>query len=193
MNVVIYSRLGDLLRVQGLSVGELRDRIATRFGPAIDVWALDRLTRGERVRGPDFELGGAAAVVLDVGLDDVFVVRADIEDASGTNTSDTDDALNPEQDRRMEELFTLQGERPLTDEERSELHALVTAYGQAAYDQGVERIARARGIPVDLVRAELADERARAADWYHDLEAEPARREALVQDALERQRTRAVG
>ena len=193
MSVMIYSRLGDVLRVQGLSVGELRDRIATRFGLAIDVRALDRLTRDERVHGPDFELGGAAAVVLDVGLDDVFVVQADVKDAHGTNMSDTDDGLDPEQDHRMEDLFTLQEERPLTDEERDELHALVAAYGQAAYEQGVERIARARGVPVDMVRAEFADERTRAAAWYHDLEAEPARREALVQDALERQRTRAVG
>jgi len=51
----------------------------------------------------------------------------------------------------------------------------------------------ARGVPTDVVRAELADERARAATWYHDLELDPARRDTLVQEALERQRARASG
>jgi len=60
------------------------------------------------------------------------------------NMSDMDDAPDPERDRRIEELFTLRSERPLTDEERTELHAIVAAYGQAAYEQGVERLARAR-------------------------------------------------
>lgn len=189
MSVMIYSRLGNLLRVRGLSVRELQDRIATRFGPALDVREIDRLTRDERVHGPDFELGGAAAVVLDVGLDDIFVVEADVDNTPGMNASDLDDGSDPERDHRMEELFTLRGERPLTDEERSELHALVAAYGQATYERGVERIARERGIPIDMVRAELADERERAAAWYHDLEADPTRRETLVQDALERQLT----
>ncbi len=109
------------------------------------------------------------------------------------NMSEADDAPDPERDRRIEELFTLRSERPLTDEERTELHAIVAAYGQAAYEQGVERLARARGVPTDVVRAELADERARAATWYHDLELDPARRDTLVQEALERQRARASG
>ncbi len=194
MNIVIYSRLGDLLRLQGLSVGDLKDRIATRFGPTVDMRALDRLTRGGQAHGPDFELGGAAAIVLDVGLDDVFVVHSPSEtNRASPDAGEPEEDIDPEAAYRMQAIFAHRSQRPLTEEEQVELHALVAAYGQATYERGVQRIARERGVAVDVVRAELADERERAATWYHELEADPARRASLVREALERQRARAAG
>ena len=45
MSIMVYSRLGDLLRVRNLTVRDLRHRIAARFGPALDTRTLERLAR----------------------------------------------------------------------------------------------------------------------------------------------------
>jgi hypothetical protein len=49
MGVVVYSRLGDVLRARNLSVDDLQRHIAAHFDLATDTRTLDRLTRGERV------------------------------------------------------------------------------------------------------------------------------------------------
>lgn len=73
MGVMVYSRLGDVLRARNLTVDDLRRQIATRFNLAVDTRTLDRMTRDEQARRPDLEIAAAAAA-LDLGLDDVFLV-----------------------------------------------------------------------------------------------------------------------
>jgi len=193
MGVMVYSRLGDVLRARNLSVDDLRRQIASRFNLAVDARTLDRLTRDERVRRPDVEIAAAAAA-LDVGLDDIFLVDAvptDGESVVGVDMSDDeeDDVLAPEQSRRLSDLFDLRGRRPLTDDERAELDALVGAWGRAFSEREFSEVARRRGIPVEQVRAESLAETERVLAWWKDVEADPARREEVVRDARERRRT----
>ena len=47
MGVTVYSRLGELLRARDLTVADLQNRIAARFGLAVDARTLDRLAREE--------------------------------------------------------------------------------------------------------------------------------------------------
>jgi len=194
MGVMVYSRLGDVLRARNLSVDDLRRQIASRFNLAVDARTLDRLTRDERVRRPDVEIAAAAAAALDVGLDDIFLVDAvptDGESVVGVDMSDDeeDDVLAPEQSRRLSDLFDLRGRRPLTDDERAELDALVGAWGRAFSEREFSEVARRRGIPVEQVRAESLAETERVLAWWKDVEADPARREEVVRDARERRRT----
>src|SRR5256885_7171090 len=72
MGVTVYSHLGELLRARNLTVADLQDRIAARFGLAVDARTLERLARSDRIRRPDLEVAGAVASVLDIGLDDIF-------------------------------------------------------------------------------------------------------------------------
>jgi len=195
MGIMVYSRLGDVLRARNMSVDDLRRQIAARFDLAVDARTLDRMTRDERVRRPDVEIAAAAA--LDVGLDDIFLVEAmlaDNEGAVGTDeANEEDDVLAPEQSRRLSALFDLRGQRPLTDDERAELDALVGAWGRAVSEREFAEVAHRRGIPVEQVRADSLAETERVLAWWKDVEADPARREEVVRDARERQRTRRAG
>lgn len=200
MSVAVYSRLGDLLKIRGLSVEELQSRIAARFGLAVDAGALGYLMRDNPVRGLDMEAAGAAAAALDIDLGEVFVVDVVPATDGGTEHVDNsagdgageDDVLDPEQARRLRQLYTIQGRRALTDDEWAEMDALVAEYGRRAYERGVRAIAERDGLPVERVMADLAAERDRAAAWYQELEADPTRRAALVREAVERQRARAI-
>ncbi len=194
MGVMVYSRLGDLLRARHLTVDDLQRQIAARFDLAVDARTLDRLARDERVRRPDVEIAAAAAAVLDARLDDIFAVDALPMGEDGSIWTDRvveeEDVLPPEQSRRLSELFDLRGRRPLTDEERAELDALVGAWGRAVSEREFGEVARRRGIPVEQVRAESLAEIERVLAWWKDVEADPARRAEVVCDAQERRRTR---
>jgi len=178
MGVMVYSRLGDLLRAHHLTVGDLQRQIATRFGLAVDARTLDRLARDERVRRPDVEIAAAAAV-LDARLDDIFAVDVLPLNEDGPIGTDRvveeEDILPPEQSWRLSELFDLRDWRPLTDEERAELDALVGEWGRAISEREYTEVAHRRGISVEQARAESLAEIERVLAWWKDVEADPAR------------------
>jgi len=195
MGVMVYSRLGDVLRARNLSVDDLRRQIAARFGLAVDARTLDRLARAERVRRPDLELAAAAAEALDVSLNDVFAVEtvpADDGASLPDDLVDEEDILDPAQSRRLQKLFDLQDRRSLSEDEQAEMRALVAEYGRRVYDRGVRGIAVKRGLPVDQVRAEVTVDLERMIAWRRELEADPARLEALIGESRERRRTRGL-
>ena len=196
MGVMVYSRLGDLLRARQLTVDDLQRQIAARFGLAVDARTLDRLARDERVRRPDVEIAAAAATVLDVRLDDIFAVDALPLGEDGTIGTDQraeqEDVLPPEQSQRLSDLFDLRDRRPLTDDERAELDALVGAWGRAVSEREYTEVARRRGIPVEQVRAESLAEIERVLAWWKEVEADPPRRAEVMRDAQERRRTRSA-
>jgi transcriptional regulator with XRE-family HTH domain len=178
MGVTVYSRLGDLLRARNLTVADLQDRIAARFGLAVDARTLDRLARSERVRRPDLEVAAAVASVLDIGLDDLFAVDAVPLGAEDTTDSydpaEGDDILAPEQSRRLSELFDLRDRRSLTEEEQVELNALVAAWGRAVNERGIHELAARRGVPVEQMRAEVLADVERALAWWREAQANQA-------------------
>jgi len=195
MGVMVYSRLGDVLRARNLSVDDLRRQIAARFGLTVDARTLDRLARAERVRRPDLELAAAAAEALDVSLNDVFAVEtvpADDGASLPDDLVDEEDILDPAQSRRLQKLFDLQDRRSLSEDEQAEMRALVAEYGRRVYDRGVRGIAVKRGLPVDQVRAEVTVDLERMIAWRRELEADPARLEALIGESRERRRTRGL-
>jgi len=195
MSVMVYSRLGDLLRTQNLTVSDLQRHIAARFGWMVDARTLDRLTRGERVRQPDMATATAAAATLDVTLDDILLFLVDVmpmgdEGEIGTDRTDDeeDDVLAPEQSRRLSDLFDLRSQRPLIDAERAELDALVGAWGRAVSERGFHDLARRRSVPVEQVRAEALADVDRALAWWRAVQADPARLKAVVREARDRWR-----
>jgi transcriptional regulator with XRE-family HTH domain len=195
MSVMVYSRLGDLLRVRNLTVSDLQRQIAARFGLTVDTRMLERLARAERVRRPDLEVAAAAAAVLDVSLNDVFAVEAvpvDDEDAPGASNAE-DDILDPNQSQRLQALFDVRERRPLTPDEQAEMRALVAEYGHRVHERGVRELAERRNLAVEQVRAEVAADFERALAWWDEVQADPARLEALVNEARERQQAHADG
>jgi len=197
MSVMVYSRLGDVLRARNLTVGDLQRQIAARFDFAVDARTLDRLARDERVRRPDMEIAAAAAAALDARLDDIFAIdalpRGD-EDATGADKPhEADDVLSPVQSRRLSELFDLQDDGRLTATERIELDALVAAWGRAVNEQGIRDLAARRGVPVEEMRAEVLADVDHALVWWRAVQDDPARLETVVNEAREQQQTRIVG
>lgn len=197
MGIAVYSRLGDVLRNQDLTVSDLQRRIAARFGLAVDVRTLDRLARADRVRRPNLEIVAAAASVLGVGFDDIFVVRTTSAETNGPSIGrardEEEDVLDPDQSRRLEDLLEAQDWRTLTGDEHAELRELVAEWGHRANEQALRDIAAKRGQPIEQVRADVAVDLDRALVWWEEVQADPARLEALVEEARESQRVRAVG
>ncbi len=194
MSVMVYSRLGAVLRGKNMTVSDLARAITERFGLEVDERTLDRLTQTARVRRPDIELAGAAAAALDVGLDDVFAVEAVpiTEESTDAESAEKESVLTPAERQRLRQLYEQQGRRALTEDEWAEMDALVAHYGRLVYEQGVRDIATARGLPVEQARADLVAELERALAWRRQLDADPARKQALVEEARVRQRSRAV-
>jgi len=196
MSVMVYSRLGDLLRTRNLTVDELQRQIAARFGRTVDVRTLDRLARAERVRRPDLELAAAAAEALDASLNDVFAVKTSPVGDSGPFADelvDEEDILDPRQSGRLQKLFDLRDRRPLNEDEQAEMRALVAEYGRRAHEQGVRAIAQQRQVPLEQARAEIAEDFERRLAWWDKVQADPARLQALVDEALEHRRERLHG
>jgi len=146
------------------------------------------------------ELAAAAAESLGVSLNDIFAVEtAPADDAIEPDgdglagADEEDDVLDPDQSRRLQSLYDRQNRRSLTEAERSEMDELVAVWARGVYERGVRGIAATRGQSVEQVRAELAAERDRILTWRRDLDADPVRLEALINEARERQRARASG
>ena len=197
MSVMVYSRLGDVLRTRNLTVDDLQRRIAARFDFAVDARTLDRLARDKRVRRTDMEIAAAAAAALDARLDDIFAIDAlpsGDEDAIGADKPhEEDDILSPVQSRRLSELFDLQDDGRLTAPERIELDALVTTWGRAANERGIRDLAARRGVPVEEMQAEVLADVDRALVWWRAVQDDPARLETAVNEAREQQQARIVG
>jgi len=198
MSIIIYSRLGDLLRARNLTVRDLRHRITARFGPALDTRTLERLARAERVRRPDLEVAAATADVLGVSLNDVFAVEAvPVNDEDVTVSTDNatvsskdaeSDVLDPVQSHRLETLRNLQDRRSLTPDEQVEMQALVAEWGRRAHEQGLHELALERNLPLEQVRTEVAADFERRLAWWEEVQGDPARLDALVNEAREYQR-----
>ncbi len=201
MSVMVYSRLSDLLRTNNLTVRDLQQQIGDRFGLAVGMRTLERLARGDRVRRTDLEVVAAVAETLGVGLNEIFAVEtapvsADLENEGEREMDIPDveehDVLDPEQSRRLQSLYNRQHRRALTEAEWAEMDELVAAWGRGVYEQGVHSIAAKRGQPVEQVRAELAADLEQKLAWRRELEANPARLQALIDESRERQRARAT-
>ncbi len=193
VSVMVYSRLGDLLRTRNLTVSDLQHQIAARFGRTVDARTLDRLARAERVRRPDLEVAATAAEALDVSLNDVFAVETAPANAGEPAMDDLaaeEDILDPAQSRRLQKLFDLQDRRSLSADEQAEMRALVAKYGRRVHEEGVRRIAEQGHLPLEQARAEIAEDFEQRLAWWAEVQADPARLQALVDEALERRRER---
>jgi len=193
VSVMVYSRLGDLLRTRNLTVSDLQHQIAARFGRTVDARTLDRLARAERVRRPDLEVAATAAEALDVSLNDVFAVKtapANAGEPPMDDLADEEDILDPAQSRRLQKLFDLQDRRALSADEQAEMRGLVAEYGRRVHEQGVRRIAEQRHLPLEQARAEIAEDFEQRLAWWAEVQADPVRLQALVDEALERRRER---
>jgi len=201
MSVMVYSRLSDLLRANNLTVRDLQQQIADQFGLAVGMRALEQLARGDRVRRADLEVAAAVAETLGVSLNEIFAVETapvstglENEGEREMDMSDVeeDDVLDPEQSRRLQSLYNRQHRRALTEAEWAEMDELVAAWGRGVYERGVRDIAAQRGQPVEQVRTELAADLEQKLAWRRELEANPARLQALIDEARARQRARAT-
>lgn len=194
---MVSSRLGDVPRNQGLTAHDLRQRIAARFELVVDARALDRLAQADHVYRPNLRIAAAAADILGVGLDDLFVLKTTtVDDVDGLEPEraldEKDDYLDPVQSLRLEDLFEAQDWRDLTNDERAELRSLTAAWGRRASEQALRDTTARRGQPLEQVRADVAADLDRALAWWTDVQADPTRLEALVAEAHANQQARAV-
>lgn len=197
MSVVVYSRLGDLLRSSNLTVEQLRGLIAARTGLQVDMRSLMGLAGDGRVARPDVEIAGAAAAALDVPLDDLFDVRVSPESedsrgwhatGEGSGMKGIDALLDPEWRGRLEAILaTVDGdEEALKPAERAEVDRLRTAIAGAVVNGGLHDIADRRGVPVERVRAEIMVAAAQSSARWKSLQADPALMAVAVREAKTR-------
>jgi len=104
-----------------------------------------------------------------------------------------EDILDPRQSRCLQKLFDLRDRRPLSEDEQAEMRALVAEYGRRVHEQGVRDIAQQRQVPLEQARVEIAEDFERRLAWWDKVQADPARLQALVDEALELRRERLHG
>lgn len=187
MSVVVYPRLSELLREKNVTTADLTHDIEERLGLRVSRHTLERLTSAAPIRHADLELAGAVANVLGVELNDIFTIEA-----TPAADDEEDEVLDPNQSRRMRELYDRQGQRALTDDERTELDGLVAAYGHRLHERRMREFAQRRGIPIEQAEREAAADLAEALDWWQEVQSDPARLEALVADAVARRDASAI-
>ena len=175
MSVLVYPRLAALLHARNLTVADLAREIDARFGLTVTPRALQRLTQATPIQRADLEVAGAAAAVLGVELSDIFAVEA-IPIPSQVD----ENLLNPDQARRLQALYRRQERALLTDEEWAELAELVAVHGHRLHEWRMRDLARQRDISIEHAEQETAASLAEALTWWRDLQAEPARLEALI-------------
>ncbi len=184
MTVAVYPRLDELLRERNLTIADLKRQIQERYGLELDSRTLDRLARPEPVQHTDLTIAGAAAMILGVGLGDLFAIEANPIGVSPL--LEDDDYLDADQAQRMQVLLDLEDERPLSEHEQRELDALVDEYGRQFCERMDHKIAEKLGVPVEQVRREANERIARASAWWQEIEANPRRRRAFVARAKRR-------
>lgn len=172
MSVAVYPRLAELLRERNLTVAELERQIRERFGLAVNVKTLYRLTQSTPVQRADLAIAGATATILGVGLDDLFMVDAH----PGEDHSEAElHILGAADSQRMAALVERQAHGLLTAEEWDELEQLVATYGRLLHERRVWEVARKQGRPLEQVRREMEESLAQAAEEWRAMEADPAR------------------
>lgn len=159
MSVVVYPRLGELLRSRNLSVAELERQIEQRYGLPVDPKTLYRLAHDEPVQRADLAVAGAAAAILGVDLGDLFEVEAVPVDEG----EEVD--MDPAESRLLAELLDHPGRRRLSRAERRELDALVDAYHRRLHELRLRQIAELRGITVEEARREVQASLQEALAW----------------------------
>jgi len=188
MGVSVYPRLGELLHARRLTVVELERQIERRFGLSVDPKTLYRLTAADPIQRADLEIAGAVAAVLGVGLGDLFDVHA-------IPTEDDEHAaadLDPDQSRRLGELFDRQAHSALSQAEQDELDALVTEYGRRLHERRLHEIADQRGISLEEARAMSSAGLADALAWWQAFEETPNHRADIAARTGRRRRGRAT-
>src|SRR4051812_2188992 len=105
-----------------MTVADLERQMGERFGLEGDRRALQRLTYTEPVERVDLGMVGAAAVVLGVGLGDLFELEvATGGEAGGAEIGD----LGPDQSRKLAALLDRRARQGLSKAEDVELEGLV--------------------------------------------------------------------
>lgn len=170
MSVVVYPRLAALLRERNLTVAEIERQLKERFGLAVNVKTLYRLTQATPIQRADLEIAGATATLLGVGLDDLFTIDAHPEDRG-------DEAdlhiLAPADGRRLAVLVERQAHGLLTEEEWHEMEQLVATYGHLLHERRVRELARKQGRPIEQVRREMEESLAQALGEWRAIEDDP--------------------
>jgi len=113
MSVMVYPLLGELLQGRRMTVIDLAREIARQYGITAERASLERLMQPVPIHRADMTVAGAVAKVLDVGLDDLFDVRAvrDGQDGEG------EEYLNQSETRILTYLFDCQGQGVITEDE----------------------------------------------------------------------------
>lgn len=102
------------------------------------------------------------------------------------------DILDPDQSRRLHELYDQQGRRSLMDDEWVELESLVAAYGHRLHERRMRELAQRHGISVEQAERDTAADLADALDWWQEVQSDPDRLQALVADAKARRDASAI-
>jgi hypothetical protein len=162
MSVAVYPLLGALLRDRNMTITDLEREVARQYGITAERGTLERLMQPVPIHRADMDVAGAVAKALNVGLDDLFDVRA-VRDGQGVESTDY---LSPSDTQALTRLFTRQDEGLITDDEQQRLDALVAKQAQLVTEQWLRQIAAAQHRTLEDVSAEIdADVQRAHKEW----------------------------
>ncbi len=179
MSVMVYPLLGELLQGRRMTVIDLAREIARQYGITAERASLERLMQPVPIHRADMTVAGAVAKVLDVGLDDLFDVRAvrDGQDGEG------EEYLNQSETRILTYLFDCQGQGVITEDEQVRLDALVAKQARLVTEQWLRRIAADQHRTVEDVRAEIDADVQKAHKEWLDFQRDPDKQAEAMERA----------
>lgn len=122
MAVAVFGQLDRLLRERNLTIDDLKRQIEERYGQVIDTAALQRLADPAGVHQVDLPTVASVAMILGIGLDDLFSFEAD---PPHVDPALEQIVLDEEPMRRIRALLDLQLDEKISDQEQRELEMLV--------------------------------------------------------------------
>lgn len=195
MSIEVYPQLGALLAERSLTEEDLARQIRAQFGLRVSVAMVTQLAQQGSLHAANVEVAVAAAQVLGIGLDDLFLSvahpvatdekRTPYEETATTPSRPSADDNQPVYFKgyTQEEIASLLDDRtygyPGIDNQEH-VDSLIDEYGRALYDRHLEAYADEREITVEQARAEVTASFAEFVEWQRAFEAEPGRQKRVI-------------
>ena len=201
MGIEVYPQLSSVLAERGLTAEDVARQIRDQFGLNVSVTMVTQLAQQGSLHAANIEVAVAAAQVLGIGLDDLFISvahrvatdeeRTPLDEKATTSPHSIAEDNQPIYFKgySQEEIASLLDDHTYEypgSENQGHVANLIDEYGRVLYDRHLGAYASEREITIKQARMELTTSYAALVEWQRAFEADPKRQEAVRERARNR-------